>query len=96
MVVAELDIKSIAVPEPEANAPLVIYGDCMLPFPITRQLMKSVSWWNFEVVQTGSEIYILKLSNCPGKHIRRHHLGLAGFVKLLCTLIGECLDHGAL
>ena len=34
MIICEFDIKGIAIHEPEADAPLVIYGDRQLPFSL--------------------------------------------------------------
>ena len=59
MVVANLDIIGIPVNKSEAKAPLVVNGNCMPPFSIAFQSMKSVSRWNFQVIQLHRQIDIL-------------------------------------
>lgn len=75
MVIADLHIKSIAVVEPETNAPLVINRYGMLAFTIIGQLKQLVPWRNLKVVQSRGQIDIFQLPRSPRVHIGRELIG---------------------
>lgn len=75
MVIADLHIKSIAVVEPETDAPLLINRYGMLAFTIIGQLMQLVPWRNLKVVQRRGQIHIFQLPRSPRVDIGRDLLG---------------------
>ena len=51
VVIDYFNIVGIAFMPPEADSPLVIDPDAMLPLPISFQLLKTVSRWNSKAFQ---------------------------------------------
>lgn len=65
MVIADFNIKSIAIFKPKADAPLIINGYGMLPFTIICEHVQLVSWRHFKIIKTSRQIYILQLPGNP-------------------------------
>ncbi len=61
MVIADLNLKRITIFESETNAPLIIYGDGVLPCTIIRELVQFVSRWNLKIIETSCKIHIFQL-----------------------------------
>lgn len=76
MVVAELDVVCLAIYESEADPPLIIHGNRMLPSSISGKRMKPITRRNSQIVEARREIDILQLSSRPLRHIRRDPLPL--------------------
>jgi hypothetical protein len=70
MIVRDLDIVGITVDEPEANTPLIVYTDRMLPFPVPYEFMKVIPGRNFEIFYSRCQIHVLKLCPSPPGYIR--------------------------
>jgi hypothetical protein len=62
MIVRYLDIISVSVRKPEADAPLIVYGDRVLSFPVSLQGVKAAARWNLQVVEPGGELNIFESS----------------------------------
>ncbi len=59
MIIAKLDIVCIAAQEAKTDPPLLVYADCVLPFPIAFEGMKSITGWIFQVFQSRSQVDVL-------------------------------------
>jgi hypothetical protein len=93
VVVYDLDVVCIPFTPSEANPPLIVDADAVLPTPITRQLLESVSRWASQVIQNLRRIQDQQLA-------KRHALQLQGppphtltFEDLLGIAVPEALDH---
>ena len=62
MVIHEFDIMSISTTPDEADSPLVIDPDAMLPLPISFQRLQAVSWWDEQKVQVCCGMKLDKLT----------------------------------
>ncbi len=51
MVVGDLDLVSVAVTPPKADAPLVVNANAVLPGTVPRQLLKPLARWNSQVAE---------------------------------------------
>jgi hypothetical protein len=56
VIVTDFDFVRIAGLKSEANAPLIIDRDGMLPLSIILQCMEPIAWRNCQVVKAGREI----------------------------------------
>ena len=56
VIVADLDIERIAIHKPEADAPLVVDGDGVLPFSIIRERVQPIARRNSEIVQACRQV----------------------------------------
>ena len=92
VVVSNLDVVGVAIDKSEADAPLVVDRD-LLPCPVTPKYVKTVTWWDLQVVEASRQVHVLQLSNGPPRDIRRKPLRLACGVQHLRAPIGETLDH---
>ena len=93
MVVAELDIKRVAVHEPKADSPLIIHRYRMLTLSISGERVEPIAWRYPEVIEIRGQINILQLSRRSLRHVRRYAPTLARGVKLLRTSVRERLYH---
>jgi hypothetical protein len=48
----------------EADTPLIVYSNAMLPLPDPMQLLQSISWRHSQAIQRNSCIQNLKLHSC--------------------------------
>ena len=77
----------------EADSPLVVDPNAVLPLPIALQDLKPVSWQDRKVPYRGRCFELIQF------HLRlareaRERLYLATFGKLACALVSEAHDHG--
>jgi hypothetical protein len=93
VIVADLNVVSIAFNEPETYTPLIVDGNRMLPFSFTPKGVESVTGRHLQVVQTNRQVKILKFSRCPLGDIRRKPLRLARGIQFLRKPIRKRLDH---
>jgi len=96
MIIAKLDIVGIAINEPKADAPLIIYRNRMLPFAILRKGMHAIPRRNTKVFDPRSQINILKLATCPLDDVHRNPFRPASSIQFLRTPVSKRLDHAAL
>jgi DICT domain-containing protein len=71
VIVRNLDIKRIAVLEPEADAPSIVDRDRILACSIPRKLVQSVSRRHSQIADAARQIDVLNLSPCPPHDLRR-------------------------
>lgn len=62
MVVADFNVKSVAIFKSETNAPLIVNRYCMLSFTIICEFVQLISGWHFQIIKTGRKIDIFQLS----------------------------------
>ena len=93
VVVCDLHLVGITIDEPEANAPLIVDTNRVLPLPILSKLMKTISWRNLEVVYSRRQVHVFKFTPRSPGDVRRKASRPSSSVKLLCLLVREGLDH---
>ena len=65
MIVRNLDIVGITINESEADAPLVVDGNCVLSPSGSPELVESIPWRNPKIIQGDRQVDILELSPRP-------------------------------
>jgi len=70
MVVNDLDIVCVTIPKTEADPPLVIDRDRILPLSISLQAVQAVTGWNPEIIQATFIINVFKPPESPFQQIR--------------------------
>ena len=93
MIIRNFDIVSITGHEPETNAPLAVDGDRVLSFPVSPELVETISRRNPKVIQTRRQVDVLEFSPRPLQHIWRQLLGSTGLEQFLRVSVCEALDH---
>ena len=93
MIICEFDIKSIAVHEPEADAPLIIYGDRKLPVSLPLQFVQPVAWRHLQIIKPSRQIQVLEFPYRPPGDFRRESLRLSLHVQVPSVSVGKCFDH---
>lgn len=96
MVVAEFNLVCVALLEPEADPPLVIDGDGVLTGTIPLEGVQTIAGRDTKVLQLGSGVERLQLSQRPAGDVRRHPSIPAGAEERLGRAVGERLDHAGL
>jgi len=76
MVVTDLNVVGITVDEPEADPPLIVDRNRILPSAIARKLMESISRRDPQIIQSRCQVYVLKLAGGTSGHIWRDPLAL--------------------
>jgi hypothetical protein len=76
MIVGDLNVDGFAIVPSEADAPLVVDPDTVLPFPVSTKLLKSVRRWNTKIVQVfrtmeDDKFPIPNQLNVPRKALRK-------------------------
>jgi len=93
MVVTDLDIVGVTVFETEADPPLVIDGNRVLPGSITCERMQAIAGRDAQVPNDDGRIKGRELAERASCYVRRQTAKLAGDPELLGPPIGERLDH---
>jgi hypothetical protein len=93
MIIREFDIKGIAVREPEADAPLIIYGDRKLPVSLPLQLVQPVTWRYLQIIKPSRQIQVLELPYRPSGDFKPESLRLALHTQIPSVSVGKCLNH---
>jgi hypothetical protein len=93
VVIANLNVVRIAIDKPEADPPLIIYGDRVLALSISSKGVESIARRHFQVVEAGSQIHVLELAGGSLGNIGRKPLSSTSRVELLSPAIRERLDH---
>jgi hypothetical protein len=94
MVIADLNVTCVAINEPKADPPLVVYRYRVLPFSVALERMKPVARRRLQIVQPHGQVQVLELSGRPFSDIWRKPFGLAISEELLSSAIRERFDHG--
>ena len=93
MVVRDLDIVGITVDESEADAPLVIDSDCVLPSSVSPELVESIPRRAPKVMQVSRQVDVFELPPRPTRDLGRESPRSAGHEQLLRLSICKRLDH---
>ena len=93
VVVRDLDIVGITVDESEADAPLVIDSDCVLPGSVSAELVESIPRRAPEVMQLRRQVDVFELSPRPTCDLGRESPRSAGHEQLLRLPICKRFDH---
>jgi hypothetical protein len=62
VVVRDLDICCSCHRPPEADAELIVHPDAVLPSAIPPQCLKSVAWWDAQVVESAGDLQLPQLA----------------------------------
>ncbi len=65
MVVAELDVVGVSVHELEADPPLVVDRDGVLPRPITLEGVEAIAWRHTQVRQLSGDMHCFEFVQAP-------------------------------
>ena len=93
VIVTELDLEGIAIDEPEADSPLVVDGDSILPVAIAAQGVQSIATGGAEVGEPRCRINRIELPLRPPQQVWWDPPGDACLEQGLGPLIGEGPDH---
>jgi hypothetical protein len=93
VVVAELDIVRVTVFESEADAPLIVHEDGMLPSAIALERVQAITRRNLEVGDLIRDMHGFEFAQSTPGDVGRHLPGLAGAEELFSLPVGEGLDH---
>jgi len=93
VVVAELDVVRMTVDETEADAPLVIDRNGVLPDAVSLERMEPISRRHAQVRDLERRVDGFELPERAPRHIGGHLLGLAGSEQLLGLPVSKGLDH---
>lgn len=78
MVVDDFDICRSAVRESEADAPLTVDADAVLPHPISFEHFQLISRGDFQEVQVRRRMQLLQFAHGPALDISEARYSLAG------------------
>jgi len=70
MVISNLHTIGITISPFEADAPLVVDPDAILPGPTTFELLKSITGWHSKVLKGIGRIEDKELAQCRTRHLR--------------------------
>jgi len=93
VVVGDLDLVGVAVGETEADSPLVVDGNRMLPCPLSLERVKPVAWRDLEIIKPSRQVDVLQLPPCSLDQIRRKPSRLASRVQPLRVPVRERLVY---
>jgi hypothetical protein len=93
VIVRDLDIVRITIDEPEANTPLVVDRNRVLPTSITLQSVKPVSGKDPQVIDARRQVDVLELPNRPPHDVRRESPRPPRLVDRASVPVRERLDH---
>lgn len=96
MVVAQFDIKGIAVLPPETDPPLIIHGNGPLAHSTALQRVQSIAWWKTQFFYRNGEVNEIQLLHSPpSKPWGKSRVSPRG-IQTLRSPISKCTDHGSL
>ena len=96
VIVAELDVERIAVLESEADPPLIVDRDRVLPRAVAFERVQAIARRDAQVGHCNRDMHRLELAQGPARHIRRDALRRAGPKERLRLAIREGLNHSAM
>jgi hypothetical protein len=93
VIVTKLHVVRISVFKPEANTPLVVDGNGVLPGAVSLERVQAIAWRNTQVRQPDRDMHGLEFAQGPARHIRWQTPCLSGTEQLFGLPVGEGLDH---
>lgn len=77
MVVAHFDLVGVAIFKSKADPPLIIYGNRVLPLPVSGEWVQAITGRHSQVVQLFRQMHVFKFSGRSRSNIRGKLPGLA-------------------
>ena len=93
VIVAELHIEGVPVDEPEADAPLIIHCDGVLPLAISPKRMQAIAARRGEISQPRRDMERIELSLRSPNQIRWDTPWGVELEQAFGPLVGEAPDH---
>jgi hypothetical protein len=93
VVFGDLDLEGIAASPSEADSPLIVDADAVLPFPVSLQAFQSVPRGHSQVIHAFGRMHQQQLPVCPALHVWWKPLRALPSKDLLCLPIGEAPNH---
>ena len=93
MIICYLNVKCVAINEPETDAPLVVDGDGILPFSLPLEGVQSITGRGPQVIEPGGEMDIFQATNRSSDQVWRQAFRFAFCEHLLGIAIRERSDH---
>lgn len=95
MVVADFDVKRVAVFESKADSPLIVDRYRVLPLSIASQRVESVSRRRTQIVEPLGQIDVFEFPCCASSNVLWKPACFAGLVQVLGTPIGKGLNQSS-
>jgi hypothetical protein len=66
VIIDNLDFNGVSIPEPEADAPLIVNTDAPLSLPLALESLKPVAWRHPQVLNAAGDIQYREFSHGRG------------------------------
>jgi hypothetical protein len=96
MVINDLNVVRITVFPGKADAPLLVYPDAVLAFPVMVQCFQMIGRWNPQSLKNARCIDHLEFDDCRTLYILRQFCGELSIKELFGFLAFEGFDHGSM
>ena len=96
MIVYNLNVVGVTCTPSEANPPLLINADAVLPFPVAAQGFKTVTWRYAQLVQVGCRVQHPQFPHSHPLDALRQLARMQAIVELLRLGTSERPNHGAI
>ena len=93
VIVGDLDVVRVAVLPPEADAPLIVDANTVLPGAIPFQLLQAISGRDAEVLELLCGVHEAELPEQRTLEVGREAADTLALKQALGVPIGEALDH---
>lgn len=93
MIISNFGLVDPIFPPDEADAPLIVYADAMLPFPSAAQLFKAIGRWYAEIIQCFRIMEHDQLSFRNALYVTRQLFGETAGEYFLRLFAGKRFDH---
>jgi hypothetical protein len=93
VIVDEFDIFCTSISPDEADAPLRVHADTVLPATVAGQLLKPIPWWNAEILDIFRRMDQLELPQRQPLHQSVNALDVLLIPDALGVLASERSDH---
>ena len=96
MVVYNLYLVCVSFAPGEADAPLIVDANTVLPIPVAREGLQAVTRWHSQIVQVFGVVDDHQLHLCPSLYVLRESSDALSFRDSLGIPIPVAPDHGTL
>jgi len=96
VVVAELDVVRVTVCKAEADVPLVVHGDGVLPCAIAFDGVEAIAGGHFEIGDLLRDVRDFELAQGATRHVGGHLLGFPCTEALSSLPVGKDLDQAGM
>jgi hypothetical protein len=93
VIIAELNVVHVAVLEAEANPPLVVHGDGVLPGAGSLQRVQSITRRYAQIRKLDGDVNRFELPQSTPGHVQRNSLRSTSPKQFLGPPIGKGFDH---